>query len=61
MLVPKTYPLLVQAIEDGIRMGYGRAHKHSDSPDEYQLLECLVDSTILAVMDRFDIDDVSAS
>ena len=30
---PKTYNILSEAIEDGIRYGYQRAYKHTDDPD----------------------------
>lgn len=57
MLVPKTYPVLVRAIEEGVREGYGRAFKHSDCPEEVQILECISDSVILTIAEWFDIDD----
>lgn len=57
MLVPKSYPIMVQAIEEGVRLGYARAHKHSDSPDEYQVLECISDAVILTMMEWFNIEE----
>jgi hypothetical protein len=30
MLVPKTHPLLISAIEEGTTYGYRRAHKHTE-------------------------------
>jgi len=61
MLIPKTYPVLVRAIEEGVRMGYTRAYKHTDSPQQHQVLECIVDSTILSIIEWFDIDDEQVS
>jgi hypothetical protein len=33
-LKPDAYKLLMQCIETGIELGWRRAHKHNDTPDE---------------------------
>jgi len=55
MLVPKTYPILLQAIEEGVLHGYNRAHKHVDNPDEILLVDMIVKSTIESILESFDI------
>jgi hypothetical protein len=57
MLRPKTYPILLQAIEEGVLDGYRRAHKHVDSPDEILLVETIIKHTTKSVLEWFDIDD----
>lgn len=34
-----TYNVLEHAIEEGLKLGFNRAHKHTDSPTEEDLLE----------------------
>ena len=55
MLQPKTYPILVQAIEEGVLYGYNRAHKHEDKPDELFLIETITKSTLESILEWFDI------
>lgn len=57
MLKPKTYPILLQAVEEGVLHGYNKAHKHVDKPDEILLVECIVKATMESVLEWFDIDD----
>lgn len=57
MLKPKTYPLLLQAIEEGVLHGYSRAHKYVEQPDEILLVESIVKYTVESVLEWFDIDD----
>jgi hypothetical protein len=57
MLKPKTYPILLQAIEEGVFHGYNRAHKHVEKPDEILLVECIVKTTMEAILDWFDIEN----
>jgi len=59
MLRPKVYPILLQAIEEGVLHGYNRAHKHVDQPDEILLVEMIVKHTMESVLEWFDIDDLN--
>lgn len=61
MLKPKVYPILLQAIEEGVLHGYNRAHKHVDKPDEILLVETIVRSTLEAILEWFDIDDTNTA
>lgn len=56
MLKPKTYPLLVQAVEEGVLHGYRRAHKHVDKPDEIFLVETIIACTMSSILEWFEID-----
>ncbi len=57
MLKPKTYPILRQAVEEGVLHGYNRAHKNVDNPDEVLLVDCIVKYTIESLFEWFEIDD----
>ena len=57
MLKPKTYPILLQAIEEGVLHGYNRAHKHVENPDEILLVDSIVKYTMESVLEWFQIDD----
>lgn len=57
MLIPKTYPILLQAVEEGVLHGYNRAHKHVEKPDEILLVDIIVRCTMEAILESFDIKD----
>lgn len=53
---PKFKVILEDAIEEGIRMGYHRAHKHNESPSEDHILE-IIETTIWGKLyEYFDFD-----
>lgn len=56
-LRPKTYPLLVDAVENGVKYGYHRAHKHNDNPDQDQITDAIINAVINEIFEWFDIDD----
>lgn len=60
MLKPRTYPILQQAIEEGVLHGYNRAYKHAEKPDEIFLVETIVRCTMDSIFEWFDIDDSNA-
>ena len=37
----KMYPLIVRLVEEGIDAGWNRAHKHTDTPDEERIKNCI--------------------
>ena len=37
----KMYPLIERIVEEGIESGYNRARKHTDSPDEETVKQCM--------------------
>jgi hypothetical protein len=57
MLVPKTYPLLVRAIEEGVTYGYRKAHKHDDAPSESDIRAAIEDAVMFQISDTFDFVD----
>lgn len=53
-LKARTYDLLEEAIEDGVRAGIRRAHKHTDTPTQDSLEEHLAREVMSAIFERFD-------
>lgn len=45
----KLYPIVVRALDEGLRAGYRRAHKHEDHPDEQALLDAQCDAILAAL------------
>ena len=59
MLIPKTQPLLESAIEDGVTYGYRRAHKHTETPTEYEICSAISDAVMLKIAEVFDFVDTN--
>lgn len=59
MLIPKTQPLLEKAIEDGVTYGYRRAHKHTETPTEYEICSAISDAVMLRIAEVFDFVDTN--
>jgi hypothetical protein len=57
MLIPKTHPLLVKAIEDGTTYGYRRAHKHTETPSEFELCSAIADAIMYQIAEVFEFVD----
>ena len=54
MMKPKTHLVLELAVKQGIDMGWARAHKHTDNPDE-NLIKQEIDHEITnAIYEWFD-------
>ena len=49
----KMYPLLERCIEDGVALGYARAHKHTDNPDESHMIASLEQAIMNVIDDAF--------
>lgn len=57
MLKPKTFELMNRCIEDGVRLGYARAHKHTDQPTEQHLKDCIENAVLLEICEWFRIEE----
>lgn len=53
----KTYNILSDAIEDGIRHGYQRAYKHTDDPDRGIIENEIYRAIMNRIGDYFDFDE----
>ena len=50
---PREYRLFAECLENGLRRGYRRAFKHTESPTEEQLLESLHTNVLGEVSEWF--------
>lgn len=55
MLRPKTYIILQQALEQGIKSGLHRAYKHTDVPKRDDFEYHLMHSICAAIFEYFDV------
>ncbi|NBW09576.1 MAG: hypothetical protein EBR82_16280 [Caulobacteraceae bacterium] len=53
----KSYTVLERAVEEGIKLGLNRAHKHTDNPSIQQLEEDVLAAVMNAVCEVFSFDD----
>lgn len=60
MLVPKTYQLLDRCIDDGIAMGFTRAHKHDSRPSEDNIKQNIHREVMNEICAWFNIKDEGA-
>lgn len=55
-LKPKTYPILVDAVENGVKYGYQLAHKHNDNPDCEEITDAIIFAVLNEICEWFEID-----
>jgi len=53
----RTRVILEMAIEEGVRRGYRRAFKHTESPSEEHILTTIEECVMSSVYDFFSFDD----
>ncbi len=46
----------MECIENGVRRGYRRAHKHTESPEENVIFEQIEDCIMSEIVERFFFD-----
>ena len=54
---PKFRVILEQAIEEGVRRGYSRAHKHVENPTESAIIESIEDCVMSSIYEYFTFDN----
>ena len=54
---PKLYHILNIAIEEGVRQGWHRAHKHVENPTEGAIIEHIEDAVMSAIHEYFTFDE----
>ncbi len=54
---PKIRVILEMAIEEGVRQGWHRAHKHVENPREENVKEAIEDAVMSAIYDYFTFDE----
>ena len=53
----KTYQLIDRIVEEGAEAGYNRAHKHTDSPNEETIKQCIHQYIMNGFDEYFDFSD----
>lgn len=51
------YAVLSMCVEIGVERGWNRAHKHSDTPDEHYIRQCIEDAVLHEICEYFDMDE----
>ena len=54
---PKTRVILEMAIEQGVRRGWQRAHKHVENPAEGAIIKYIEDCVMSQIYEYFTFDD----
>ena len=54
---PKFRVILEMAIEEGVRRGYSRAHKHVENPTESAIIEHIEEQVMSSIYEYFSFDD----
>lgn len=54
---PRYHVIFEQAVEQGVRRGWHRAHKHVENPTEESILQHLEDGVMSAITEYFDFED----
>ena len=54
---PKIRVILEMAIEEGVRRGYARAHKHVENPTEGAIIESIEEHVMSAIYEYFTFDE----
>ena len=53
---PKVREILEECIENGVVVGYARAHKHGEHPERNHIQECIEGAIWLEIDERFDFE-----
>jgi len=54
---PKYYEILSDCIQKGISLGWHRAHKHDNNPDEDYILDHIEDNIMNQICEYFTFDE----
>jgi hypothetical protein len=53
----KTYQLIQECVENGVQLGFNRAHKHTDTPSDEELQNKIIDSVMLEICEWFTFEE----
>jgi len=56
-MTPKFIPLLERCIESGIQLGWNRAHKHTETPDDALIFQKMSDAIFEELFEWFDFEE----
>ena len=52
----RMYELIQECVENGVSIGFNRAHKHTDTPTDENLQNSIIDSVMMEICERFSFD-----
>lgn len=58
-MYPKTYRILSDAVEAGVKYGWRRVFKYTDQPDDESACDQIADAVMSEISEMFDFDDVN--
>ncbi len=61
MMKPNFRKVLELALEEGVRYGYNRAHKHVEKPHEDAIVDNIVEGVTNSLYEWFDFDEQNES
>jgi hypothetical protein len=53
----KTYQLIQECVENGVQLGFNRAHKHTDTPSDDELQNKIIDSVMMEICEWFSFNE----
>lgn len=53
----RTYPIIDEAVEAGVKYGWNRAHKHVEDPEGEQIIEAIHDAVMGALCEVLVFDE----
>ena len=53
----KTRVILEMAVEEGVRRGYSRAHKHVENPTQGAIIEHVEEAVMSSIYEYFDFEE----
>jgi len=53
----RAYPVMEQAVEDGVIWGWQRAHKYVRRPTEDQIKDAMFEETMREIAEAFDFEE----
>jgi hypothetical protein len=57
LMKPNFRKVLEMALEEGVRYGYNRAHKHVENPTEGAIIDNIVEQVMNSLYEWFDFED----
>ena len=58
---PNFRKVLEMALEEGVRYGYNRAHKHVENPHQDAVVDCVVEGAMNSLYEWFDFEENNES
>jgi hypothetical protein len=54
---PDLYKIIEMAVNSGVVIGYNKAHKHNDDPDEDQIIDAIENAVMMQICEWFRFEE----